>query len=35
MWLVGRLIAALLAMLMTVIFTGPAAWASPEGQTTL
>ncbi|TPG32524.1 alpha/beta hydrolase [Mycolicibacterium hodleri] len=34
MWLVGRLIAALLATLMTATFTGPTAWASPEGQAT-
>ena len=35
MWLVGRLIAVLLAILMTSTFTGPTAWASPEGQSTL
>jgi pimeloyl-ACP methyl ester carboxylesterase len=35
MWLVGRLIAALLALLMVSTVTGPIAWASPEGQTTL
>ncbi|MBJ7341460.1 alpha/beta hydrolase [Mycolicibacterium sp.] len=35
MWLVGRLIAALLAILVTGTFVGPTAWASPEGQATL
>lgn len=35
MWLVGRLIAALLAILVTSTSTGPTAWASPEVQPTL
>ncbi|BDX31627.1 hydrolase [Mycobacterium antarcticum] len=35
MWLVGRLIAALLAPVLVSTFTGPAAWASPEGQPTV
>ncbi|MDP9167461.1 MAG: alpha/beta hydrolase [Actinomycetota bacterium] len=35
MWLVGRLIATLLAILVTSAMTGPAAWASPEEQPTL
>jgi pimeloyl-ACP methyl ester carboxylesterase len=34
MWLVGRLIAALLAILMTSTFNGPTAWAAPEDATT-
>lgn len=34
MWLVGRLIVALLAILVTSTFTGPTARASPEGQAT-
>ncbi len=33
MWLVGRLIAALLAILVTSTFAGPTAWASPGEQT--
>ncbi|MDT5335341.1 MAG: hypothetical protein QOD90_846 [Mycobacterium sp.] len=32
MWLVGRLIAALLAILLAATFTGPTASASPDGQ---
>ncbi|MCW2517978.1 MAG: tripeptidyl-peptidase [Mycobacterium sp.] len=32
MWLVGRLIAALLAILLAAAFTGPTASASPDGQ---
>src|SRR4051794_441248 len=32
MWLVGRLIAALLAILMAATVAGPTASASPEGQ---
>ena len=35
MWLVGRLIATLLAILVTSAMTGPAAWASPEEQPTV
>ncbi len=35
MWLVGRLIATLLAILVTSAITGPAAWASPDEQPAL
>jgi len=34
MWLVGRLIAALLALLTTSPFVSPTAWAAPEGGST-
>lgn len=34
MWLVGRLIAALLAISVVPTVNGPAAWASPEGAAT-
>jgi pimeloyl-ACP methyl ester carboxylesterase len=35
MGLGGRLIAALLTFLMAATWTGPAAWASPEGESTV
>ena len=35
MWLVGRLIAVLLAFLVASTCTGPMAWGSPEAQPTL